>query len=94
MLGLSLLGSVRLLLDRWGAPWYLLFVLPIVLVTLFARKEEEWLPDPQLRMRCARWLILGSILIAMVSSVVEPRAGAPTKSAPAEPQGRAGIQRR
>jgi len=93
MLGLSILGWVKHILAGWGAPWYLLLIVPIVVVTAFARKEEEWLPDPELRIRCARWLILGSIAIMMLSSVFMPRPSAPSK-AKSEPQGRARIENR
>jgi hypothetical protein len=94
LLGLSILGWVRHVLDRWGAPWYLLIVLPMLLVTVFARKEEEWLPDPEFRMKCARWLIFGSIVMVMVSSLFMPKRAAESTTAPAESQGRARIQRR
>lgn len=93
MLGLSLLGWIRYFLSRWGAPWYLWFVLPIMLVAILARKEEDWLPDPELRMRCSRWLIMGSIFIVMVTSWWGVKA-APDVTVPREPQGRAGVQNR
>jgi hypothetical protein len=94
MLGWSIIGWVRHTLDRWGAPWYLLIVLPMLLVTIFVRKETEWLPDPELRMRCARWLIFGSMLIVMLSSILMPKRVADSPTVPAEAEGRARIQRR
>ncbi|HTO03876.1 MAG TPA: hypothetical protein VL069_09255 [Opitutus sp.] len=94
MFGLSLLGAFRHLLDRWGAPWYLVFILPIVLVTILVRKEEEWLPDPELRLRCAQWLVLGSILMVMLTSLLVPRPTSVEEARPSEPQGRAGVQHR
>jgi hypothetical protein len=73
ILGLSVLGTFRHLLSRWGAPWYLWLLLPLILVTIVARKEDEWLPDPALRARCARWLIFGSIAIVLVMSRFGPK---------------------
>ena len=94
MFGLSFLGTFRHLLDRWGAPWYLVFILPIVLVTILVRKEEEWLPDPNLRLRCAQWLVLGSILMVMLTSILVSKLSPARDAKPSEPQGRAGIERR
>jgi hypothetical protein len=94
LLGLSILSWVRHVLDRWHAPWYLLIVLPMLLVAVLVRKEEEWLPDPELRMRCARWLVFGSILIVMLSSILMPKRASESPSTPVEPQGRARVQSR
>ena len=75
MLGLSVLSWFRHVLSRWGAPWYLWLLLPFFLVAILARKETEWLPDPALRMRCARWLIFGSIVIVVLSAKFAPKHG-------------------
>lgn len=76
ILGLSVLGWIRHMLSRWGAPWYLWFLLPIILVAIAARKESEWLPDPVLRAKCARWLVFGSIALAMLIARFGPKAPA------------------
>jgi uncharacterized membrane protein YfcA len=93
MLGVSVLGWFRHLLDRWGAPWYLLFILPIVLVTVLSRKEEEWLPDPELRMRCARWLVFSSIVVVVLTGMFRSEQASIPSSTPSESLGRARIER-
>jgi len=76
------------MLSRWGAPWYLWLLLPFFLVAILARKETEWLPDPALRARCARWLIIGSIAMVILSAKFAPKrpASAPEASTPAKNQ--------
>ena len=95
ILGLSVLSSFRHLLSRWGAPWFFWLLAPVLILAILSRKEQEWLPDPELRTRCARWLVLGSIAIVLVSTWLSPKRPA-QESAPttAEPVGRAQVQRR
>jgi hypothetical protein len=72
VLGISVLGSFRHLLSRIGAPWYVWLILPIVLVTILARKEIEWLPDPEARRKWSRWLVFGSLVIALIVARLRP----------------------
>ena len=96
ILGLSVLSSFRHLLSRWGAPWFFWLLAPFFVVAILSRKEQEWLPDPELRSRCARWLVLGSIAIVLVTTWLNPKRPEPAAASPtkAEPVGRAQVQRR
>jgi hypothetical protein len=95
MLGLSLMGWFRYFLNRWGAPWFFWFLVPIIAVAILARKETEWLPDVELRMRCSRWLVLGSIVLAaLLSTFGSKPQRVETPPAVSEPQGRARVQGR
>jgi hypothetical protein len=77
LLGVSVIASVRHVLTWMNAPWLAVFLLPILLIAILARKESDWIPDPELRSRWARWLILGSIVAAMVATVVLPKPPPP-----------------
>lgn len=93
VLGISVLGALRHFLSRIGLPWYLWLIAPFVVVSLFARKEQEWLPDPDLRRRCARWLVIGSIAGALLIARFLPAPAAePAERKPSEPVGRAGVR--
>lgn len=93
MAGVSVLGWFRHVLRDLGAPWFFVLIFPAVIVAIVARKEKEWLPDPERRSRWARWLAIGSIAAAMITAKLSPEPPRP-ESKPAEPQGRAGVQRR
>lgn len=77
MLGLSVVSAFRHLLGRLGAPWYVLFVAPIVVVTILARKEPEWMPDPVQRRKWSRRLVFGSLVIFLLVAIFSPRKPAP-----------------
>ena len=96
ILGLSVLGSFRHLLSHWGAPWYFWFIAPFLIIAILSRKELEWLPDPELRMRCSRWLVLGSIAIVLITAWLAPRRPdpVPITEQPTAPVDRAQVQRR
>ena len=95
ILGLSVSSSFRHLLNRLGAPWFFWLLAPALLIAILSRKEQDWLPDPDLRSRCARWLVLGSIAIVLLSTWLNPKRPEPERApSPAEPVGRAQVQRR
>lgn len=73
MLGLSVISAFRHLLGRLGAPWYVLFVAPIVVVTILAKKEPEWIPDPAQRKKWSRRLVYGSLVIFLLVAFFAPR---------------------
>lgn len=91
MVGVSAIGGFRHVLRELGAPWFFTLICPAVIVAILARKEKEWLPDPEQRSRWARRLALGSIAAAMIAAKLAPDEPAPTP-APREPQGRAGVR--
>jgi len=65
LLGVSVVAEFRHVLIRFGAPWYLWFVAPIVAVGYLSKKETEWFPDPARRRQWARALFFGSIALAV-----------------------------
>ena len=65
LLGVSVVGKFRELLERLGAPWYAWLLVPILGVAFLARKEAEWLPDPARRRRWARGIFFGSIALSL-----------------------------
>jgi uncharacterized membrane protein AbrB (regulator of aidB expression) len=65
-MGISILGGFRHLLSRFGAPWYIWLIVPIIVVGTIARKEAEWLPDPEQRRKWSRGLVFGSIAVAFL----------------------------
>jgi len=79
MLGLSAVSAFRHLLHQLGAPWYVLFVAPFVVVTILARKEPEWMPDPVERRKWARRLVYGSLLIFLLVAIFGPSKPAATQ---------------
>jgi hypothetical protein len=89
LLGVSVLGWFRELLERLNAPWYVWFVAPIVLLSFLARKETEWIPDERQRRWWARGLVIGAIVVVILLAKLAPEkpASPPTR----EPQGRARV---
>jgi hypothetical protein len=77
VLGLSAVSAFRHLLHRLGAPWYVLFVAPFVVVTILARKELEWMPDPVQRRKWSRRLVFGSLVIFLLVTFFAPRKPEP-----------------
>ena len=72
VMGVSVLGSFRHVLSRLGAPWYVWLLVPVMVVTMVARKEAEWMPDPERRRRWSWGLIGGSLLIALLAIKFAP----------------------
>jgi hypothetical protein len=81
ILGVSIVTTLRHLLSRNGAPWFIWLGVPMVLVTVLARKETTWMPDPTARKRWARRIFFGSILLALVIAYFRPAPPAPLPSA-------------
>lgn len=82
LLGFSVLGWFRALLDRLGAPWYVWFLAPIVLLTFLSRKETEWIPDEKRRHQWSRWLVIGAIVGAILIAKFAPDAPPPATASP------------
>lgn len=77
VLGLSVVSAFRHLLHRMGAPWLVLFVAPFVVVTILAKKEPEWMPDPVQRRKWSRRLVFGSLVIFLLVTFFAPRKPEP-----------------
>ncbi len=90
VMGVSVLGTFRHVLSRLGAPWYVWLLAPVLVVTILARKEAEWMPDAERRRRWSWGLIGGSIVIALLAMKFAPeKPGVDTEPAARVP-GRSG----
>jgi hypothetical protein len=72
ILGVSIVSSLRHLLSRGGAPWFIWLGVPMVLVTILAKKETSWMPEPAERKKWARRIFFGSIGLALVIAYFRP----------------------
>jgi hypothetical protein len=70
VLGWSVTGSLWFFLRNHGVHWVFALVLPGLLFSWLAKREEKWLPDEAVRKRWARGLILGSLALAIVIALV------------------------
>ena len=66
VLGLSVISQLRRLLDGLGAPWYAWLLVPLIAIGYLAKKETEWMPEPETRKKWARRVFFGSIALAFV----------------------------
>lgn len=66
VLGWSVTGSLWFFLRGLGVHWIFALVLPALLFSWLAKREERWLPDEAVRRRWARGLIVGSLLLAVL----------------------------
>jgi len=85
LLGISIMSLVRDGLSRLGAPWYIWFVAPIILVTVLAKKELQWLPDLEQRKKWARRIFFGAIVLSFVMAFFTP-APPPPPGGPVAPK--------
>lgn len=89
ILGVSVISYLRLLLRQLSAPWLLLWIIPILLVGAAAKREDKWIPDPNLRRQLATALVLGSLAISIASTFLRDTFFPPEPQQqiqPAEPQ--------
>ncbi|MEO6568994.1 MAG: hypothetical protein ABIO94_09560 [Opitutaceae bacterium] len=82
LIGVSVIGALRHLLREVGAPWFVWLVVPFVAVVVLARKEVEWMPDPEERRKWALRIVLGAIAAAVVIAKLAPRSEAEPLAAP------------
>ncbi len=73
LFGLSVAGWFRHLLHGLGAPWYVWLLLPFGVIAALARKETDWMPDPDRRRRWSRGIVVGSILLFLVVAKLAPK---------------------
>lgn len=74
VLGLSVISGFRYVLTRLGAPWYAWLLVPIVVVGYCAKKEHEWIPEPERRRIWARRIVFGSIVLSLLIAWATPSA--------------------
>jgi hypothetical protein len=72
VLGLSILAGFHRLLSRFGAPWYGWLIAQILLIGYLAKKEQEWIPEPERRRWWARRVFFGSLVLALVVAWLRP----------------------
>lgn len=77
VLGISAVHVLRQALGALGAPWLLLLILPIVLVSTVARRESEWMPDEEQRKRWSRRLVFGAIALSALLALLAPKPTPP-----------------
>ena len=82
LLGVSVLHVLRRMLHAMHAPWYLWLLLPFVIVSAAARWETRLLPDEDKRRRLARWLVFGSIALALLIAKLAPAPQSETTQPP------------
>lgn len=80
LLGFSVIRWVKLGLDAVGTPWLAVFILPTIIIGLFAKWERVWIPEETRRKFWARSILAGSVLVASAMAYLKPK---PPESAPA-----------
>ena len=86
ILGSSVIATLRNVLTWLNAPWLAWFLLPLLFIAVLAKKEVDWIPDAEQRYRWARWLILGSLVVAMVAALILPKPPPPEPDPNAKPK--------
>ncbi|MSU73052.1 MAG: hypothetical protein EXS43_12055 [Opitutus sp.] len=66
LFGLSIMTSIRRLLNRVDAPWYVWLFVPILAVGYLAKKEAKWIPDVEHRKKWAQRIFFGSIALTLL----------------------------
>ena len=89
LLGVSVLRLVKEGLYAVGTPWWLVLIIPSVLIGMLAKKEAVWIPDEALRRRWARGLVIGSVVLSVLIAFIKPTPAKPpadpARQNPAEP---------
>lgn len=90
LLGASVTSLLSRLLGALSLPWLVLWLVPIVVVAMVAKREARWFPDEKMRQRLAQRIVVGSILLWAGWVFVRSRYGddepPPSQTAPAEPK--------
>ncbi len=77
LLGVSVLRLVKEGLYAVGTPWWLVLIIPSVLIGVLAKKEAVWIPDEGLRRRWARGLVIGSVVLSVLMAFFKPTPASP-----------------
>lgn len=72
LFGLSIMGSIRRLLNRVDAPWYVWLFVPILAIGYLAKKEAQWIPDVAQRRKWSQRIFFGSIALALLLAFFRP----------------------
>ena len=72
--GFSATTWLRRSLRGLGLHWLIWLVVPVFLVGMLAKKEQEWIPEQERRTKWARGLVFGSILAALIAGWLMPPA--------------------
>ncbi len=67
VLGVSTWSALYGLLRRLSVPWWIAWILPVVIVSAVANREQRWVPDPVIRRRWSLGLVIVSIGIALAA---------------------------
>lgn len=86
LLGTSVIALFRGLLRRLDAPWYACLLVPLIAVAFLAKKEIDWMPDPETRKKWARRVFFGSIAIAIALAWLRPPRPAEAPAAKPAPR--------
>ncbi|TVR48908.1 MAG: hypothetical protein EA425_13410 [Puniceicoccaceae bacterium] len=70
--GLPLFRFLRSIFEGLALPWLLVWILPLVVITVVARLERRWLPDEKKRRGYALALVLLGLVVAFVLPRLRP----------------------
>ncbi|MDQ8203846.1 hypothetical protein [Pelagicoccus sp. SDUM812003] len=80
MLGFSVVKLLRKVLGELSVPWLALWIGPIVLVSVIAKKEQVWIPDFTLRKRIAWGIVIASLAMYLIwGSFLKPKRPEPVE---------------
>lgn len=77
VLGLSVTRIVQNALGAMGVPFLGLLIVPVLLIGMIAKKEAQWMPQPEDRKRWSRRLVFGSIGAAVLLALLFPKKREP-----------------
>lgn len=87
LLGFSVLGGFRQALRGLGAPWYVWLIVPIVAISVCAKKETVWIPELETRKKWSLWIVVGALFLSIAISRLTPDPPASSVGSPPRPGG-------
>jgi hypothetical protein len=89
LLGASVTSLLGKLLGALPLPWLVLWLAPMFIVAMVAKREAQWLPDEGLRRRIAKRIVFGALILwaglFAVRRVVGPDEPPPKAAPPLAP---------